>query len=587
VGLRDLLGRTVRYPRTPDRNETAVAPDGASSSRFTDIPAGIRVEREEAPPYKDDIRRPAEEQHSPLEQTEARVEPEAEPAAAGVYAITKNTDFWFNMEVHGLEKEAGDKAAEWANLGLPRHDLATDAALPVELMLAKRAAEIFRQWIARVQTKLRDAVAERVQAVRAHIATLRLQADVLRDTNANMVQASRELAAVRDERRNLPASVEYSRMLGPVGFWTLMALLVAVDWFANIPVFMELLPPDANAELMYQSLSRDAEARGYLAGFFRILARVTAYPEASILAIGVIILLVFLGDRIGVGARALVAFRDKDAPQLTQALRRHRRQAWTPVIAGVLGGAAVIAVLYMARERIVTNAGERVRETQTQIAATELGIETAQRERDMDETNRLTRELGAQRERLRVREERLAYAQSIGAINGPILFLNLALLITAAIAAYSSHRASLTGKGGGDPREEALDGRMRELRDELRGARDRAWAAARDAQAALTEVRYLVRARPLQHWQGKAERLRRVIPLFRAENARLRALDPSSILAFQGDVPIELPAPADDQPLVSEPNDLPDLEWEYDRLLAECEQLAVGASGHQSAEKES
>lgn len=221
------------------------------------------------------------------------------------------------------------------------------------------------------------------------------------------------------------------------------------------------------------------------------------------------------------GARALVAFRDKDAPQLTQALRRHRRQAWTPVIAGVLGGAAVIAVLYMARERIVSNAGERVRETQTQIAATELGIENAQRERDMDETNRLTRELGAQRERLRAREERLAYAQSIGAINGPILFLNLALLITAAIAAYSSHRASLTGKGGGDPREEALDGRMRELRDELRGARDRAWAAARDAQAALTEVRYLVRARPLQHWQGKAERLRRVIPLFRAENARL------------------------------------------------------------------
>jgi hypothetical protein len=341
VGLRDLLGRTVRYPRISDRTEAAVAGDGASSSRFADSPAGIRVEREEATPYSDDIRRPAGEQHAPLEETETRVEPEAEPAAAGLHAITKNTDFWFNMEVHGLEKEAREKAAEWANLGLPRHDLATDAALPVELMLAKRAAEIFRQWIARVQTKLRDAVAERVQAVRAQIATLRLQADVLRDTNANTVQASRELAAVRDERRNLPASVEYSRMLGPVGFWTLMALLVAVDWFANIPVFMELLPPDANAELMYQSLSRDAEARGYLAGFFRILARVTAYPEASILAIGVIILLVFLGDRIGVGARALVAFRDKDAPQLTQALRRHRRQAWTPVIAGVLGGAAV------------------------------------------------------------------------------------------------------------------------------------------------------------------------------------------------------------------------------------------------------
>jgi hypothetical protein len=74
---------------------------------------------------------------------------------------------------------------------------------------------------------------------------------------------------------------------------------------------------------------------------------------------------------------------------------------------------------------------------------------------------------------------------------------------------------------------------------------------------------------------------RRVIPLFRAENPRLRALDPLSILAFQGDVPIELPAPADDQPLVSEPNDLPDLEREYDRLLADCGQLAVGASGHQ------
>ena len=41
----------------------------------------------------------------------------------GVYAITKKTDYWFNREAYQIEQEAKQLAAEWAEKGLPRHDV--------------------------------------------------------------------------------------------------------------------------------------------------------------------------------------------------------------------------------------------------------------------------------------------------------------------------------------------------------------------------------------------------------------------------------------------------------------------------------
>src|SRR5580765_3434483 len=48
---------------------------------------------------------------------------------SGVHAITKKTDGWFNRELALLEQEAKTMAKEWADKGLPRHDVARAGVL--------------------------------------------------------------------------------------------------------------------------------------------------------------------------------------------------------------------------------------------------------------------------------------------------------------------------------------------------------------------------------------------------------------------------------------------------------------------------
>ena len=491
----------------------------------------------------------------------------------GVYDITKSTEFWFNLEVHQLEKHAREEGARWGEKGLPRHDLKMEGPLPVEAALAARAMEIFRQWAIRVQVKMKDAVVERTQGVRADVSEFRTHLDALRETRAELRRAMRDRDDIGREARREPSSIGYGRLLGNFWFWCLMVLLVAVDFVANVPVFRELLPPDALADRMYRQLAGEAELHGLWSGLYRIWAGIATYPDASILAAGVIILLVFLGDRMGVGARTLVAFRTSDAPALAQGMKRHRRQSFVPLILSVAGAAAVIAVLFMSRERILDKAEERLAADSLRLGELSAQLAGAEAVRDMQAVSALTREMGEVRAVMRDHEDRVAYAATIQAMNLPILLLNISLLIAAAVAGYTSHREKIGESRGEDPRLMPINARVDVLRLEALRHRERMWETAREADRRLTTLRHLLRARPLQGWEGKAERLSRVVDVFRAENARHRGMDPASILAFREPVPIELPDLDGDAPLVNEPEDLPLLEIEYARLRLELEQI--------------
>jgi hypothetical protein len=65
--------------------------------------------------------------------------------------------------------------------------------------------------------------------------------------------------------------------------------------------------------------------------------------------------------------------------------------------------------------------------------------------------------------------------------------------------------------------------------------------AESQARASIGRVEHLMTASPLAEWVAKADRLEVVIPLFRGENARMRNLDPASILSFAGKPPLQLP----------------------------------------------
>ena len=509
------------------------------------------------------------------ESTDASVDrPASETAGAdGVYDITKSTEHWFNLEVHQLEKHAREEGARWGEKGLPRHDLKMEGPLPVEAALAARAVEIFRQWAIRVQVKMKDAVVERTQGVRADVSAFRTHLDALRETRAELRRAMRDRDDIRREARREPSSIGYGRLLGNFWFWCLMILLVAVDFVANVPVFRELLPPDALADRMYRQLAGEAELHGLWSGLYRIWAGIATYPDASILAAGVIILLVFLGDRIGVGARTLAAFRTSDAPALAQGMKRHRRQSVVPLVLSVVGAAAVIAVLFMSRERILDKAEERLAADSLRLGEISGQLAGAEAVRDMQAVSELTREMGEVRAVMRDHEDRVAYAATIQAMNLPILLLNISLLLAAAVAGYTSHREKIGESRGEDPRLMPINARVDVLRLEALRHRERMWETAREADRRLTTLRHLLRARPLQGWEGKAERLSRVVDVFRAENARHRGMDPASIPAFRETVPMELSELNGDAPLVNEPEDLPLLEIEYARLRLELEQI--------------
>src|ERR1700674_5947592 len=86
-------------------------------------------------------------------------------AGNGVHAITKKTDYWFNRELALIEQEATKLAAQWAEKGLPRHDVERVGILEPEQVLGMKCLELFRQWRRRVRVKMHD----RIQTARANI----------------------------------------------------------------------------------------------------------------------------------------------------------------------------------------------------------------------------------------------------------------------------------------------------------------------------------------------------------------------------------------------------------------------------------
>src|SRR5207237_6722279 len=72
----------------------------------------------------------------------------------GVHAITKKTDYWFNRELYQLEQEAKQLAADWAEKGLPRHDVERIAVLEPEQVLGMKCLELFRQCHRRVRLQI-------------------------------------------------------------------------------------------------------------------------------------------------------------------------------------------------------------------------------------------------------------------------------------------------------------------------------------------------------------------------------------------------------------------------------------------------
>jgi hypothetical protein len=340
------------------------------------------------------------------------------------------------------------------------------------------------------------------------------------------------------------AHLELRPFLSRWAYVPLIALLVLVDWIANVPVFAELLPKDPGADAAWRELAARSETLGLWGGAYRIWARAVHNIDASLLALGVIVFLVYLAHVLGESLRRWVSHSPADTPAAAPTIRAHRRQFVIPAALSLLGVIAVVGVLWLARDRVEAATAQRVADSETRIAAVEASLAAARDAGDLLEIGSLEQQLAGLRVVREQRIERADYALIIGRMNLPILLLNIVLALAAAVAGYLVTRGSVQGSLT-SPRAAAL-GRTRGL----------LWADALERRAELLRVdeaigRELARAedllaaRPLHGWEAKANRLRAVIPRFRAENARLRGIDTANVAAFRRAPQLQLELPAE------------------------------------------
>jgi preprotein translocase subunit SecG len=461
-------------------------------------------------------------------------------AGNGVYAITRNTNYWFNRELAVIEQDATLLAAQWAEKGLPRHDVERTGPVEPEQVLAMKCMELYRQWRDRVAIKMQDAIQAASGSMSTHITSLRAAIYALESNNSQRREAEREIENAHTLGEADKSRVGYDRIFkSRAGFWIFAGILAAAEFTANFPVFRLLLPMDSTLTQLAQSLGEAAESNSWLAGPLVVFQDMLLHFEAFVVALVAVVILVLLGKTAGSSIRSVVAFSTRESPLASTSIRSNRRQNLVVFVAAVAGIAFVLTFLYSARAQIAQTAADRVH-------ADSLSLQQAQAAQaaagtDLSKTAATTqRELEASRV-LQQHSDDAAYAITVQRINSAILWLNLGLVLAAMTLGFVYKQEELSDKRGEHPILGLMRARIKRLDGEAIKLKQAAQAAQNAAQTEAGRINHLVRSNPLRDWRGKQERLQSVIPLFRGENARQRRIDPASILAFREPYLIPLP----------------------------------------------
>ncbi|HEX9310066.1 MAG TPA: hypothetical protein VF887_04585, partial [Gemmatimonadaceae bacterium] len=452
-------------------------------------------------------------------------------AGTGVHAITKKTDYWFNRELYQLEQEAKHLAAEWAEKGLPRHDVARTGVLEPEQVLAMKGLELFRQWRRRVRVKMQDQIQTASATLNRLIGESRAEVNAL-EANVNERKTTRtQIESFQLFKEPEGARVGYDRILkSSFGFWAFAVILTIAEFTANFPVFRLLLPMNSTLVTLAATLGEAAEAHTWLAGPLVLFQDILLHFEAFLVALIAVVILVLLGKTTGSSARSIVAFSASETPMAATTIRAHRRQHTFVFVAGLLGIASVLSFMYFSRAQIAETAQSRVRSDSValrqavldqQAAGTDLAKTAATTQRVTDATRTLQQHL-----------DDAAYASTVQRINNAIVWLNIGLVLAAMTLGFVYKREDLTDRQGEHPSIKPLRKRLQVLEREALGHAYAARVAISSAATEAGRINHLLESHPLRDWQAKQDRLQSVIVQFRGENARVRGLDPANVIAF-------------------------------------------------------
>jgi hypothetical protein len=465
-------------------------------------------------------------------------EPDDGPAGV-VYTITKKTDFWFDREVSDIEGDARKEAADWARQGLPRHDLARVDPLEIELVLAGRCVELFRQWVGRVRTRMRDAINTEAEAIGKDTSELESAIDRLSELRDSARRADEEINYLAKKEHEEHPPIGFEPLVSNRLFFPLLAiLLVAVEFFANFPLFRLLLPLHSALAAAAKEAVLDVGDQWWagLALWWKMSAW---HVEAFVVALAVVVVLVVFGKAVGSSTRLLTAIRAKDHPLAGASIGSARMQAWTVVAVCVLGSSMVITALYRARSQVVIVAQDRVATTARNLDSLRAQAKVAGS--NIAQVSILTQSIRDQERTLQVHRDDYGYAETVHRNNSAILLLNVGLVLAAGLVGFLSSKFRLTHQFGADPRIAELREKRSQLDKDVREQLANGYQSVTSANAGIGRAEHLIRSSPLDQWPAKARRLSGVIPMFRADNARLRGLDSASILAFRQPPPLDLP----------------------------------------------
>jgi len=500
----------------------------------------------------------------------------------GVYSITRRTDYWFNRELYQIEQEAKQLAAEWAEKGLPRHDVERVGVLEPEQVLGMKCLELFRQWRKRVRVKMQDQIQTGSAALNRSIGDSRAEVNALEATANERKNTRAQIDSFQQFKESDPSRVGYDRIFkSSFGFWIFAGMLTVAEFAANFPVFRLLLPMDATLIQLASTLGEAAESHTWLAGPLVLFQDILLHFEAFLVALIAVVILVLLGKTTGSAARSVVAFRESESPMWATTIRAHRRQHLTVFVAGLLGIASVLTFLYYSRAQIAETAQSRVHADSVSLRQAQLdqqtaGSDLARAPAAMQRTKDATRTL-------QLHLDDAAYAETVQRINRPIVFLNIGLVLAAMTLGFVYKKEDLTDRQGEHASLRPLRAKLQSLEREALGHAHAARISMSGAAAQAGRIYHLLESHPLREWQGKQDRLQSVILQFRGENARLRGLDPASVIAFAQPSRILFPEVNEDEEL-RRPTEFNQLLQELSQVEAEFARVAAYAipSGVQS-----
>lgn len=462
----------------------------------------------------------------------------------GVHVITRKTNQWFDREVDRLERGAQKWAADWAERGLPRHDLERSGALEVEQVLAGRCVEAFRQWTDRVRVKMADAIARESESLGSQIGELQGATGRAQQIGAEIEGIDARVAELRvaSSQTSFVPVVFQPIVDGRAFFWSFAIALTMVEFFANFPVFRLLLPMNAALARAAESAVEEASSGEWWSGFALQLKEIALHSDALVVALVAVLMLVLFGKMFGASWRFVLALDSREHPHASTTFRAIRRQHAAAILACTLGAGAILGFLYVSRQRVEGIAAQRA-------AADSVELARLQQTRSVGGTGatdfaaiaRTNQRIQSVSRSLNLHRDDRAYATTVAQNDAPLLALNLGLFVAAGLVGFLT-RSGMVADGKGDhPAISRLCQDRRKLQREAQKVRKQGRAAELIGGAGIARVEHLIRSSPLAEWKAKSDRLSGVIPLFRGENARLRGLDSGSILAFSRPTPLDLP----------------------------------------------